>query len=129
MEIKNIDALLFFDGKPQAYSLYNAFLSRLLAAVGEVNIRAQKTQITLSNRRVFACVSQMKVCKKAEMPPDYIVITFGLNRPLESPRIAAKTEPYKNRWTHHVIISSPDEIDGELIEWLREAYAFSGAKR
>lgn len=129
MENEHLDALMFFEGRPRAYSLYKTFLSKLTVAVGEYNTEVQKTQITLSNKRVFACVSQMKVRRKAELPPDYIVITFGLNRPLESPRIAAKTEPYPERWTHHVVISSPDEIDGELTEWVREAYTFSAAKR
>ena len=127
--MENADILIFFDGKPFAHALYNDFMCKLLAAVGEVNIRPQKTQITLSNKRVFACVSQMKIRKKADMPAEYIAVTFGLNHPLESPRIAAKTEPYPNRWTHHVIIASQDEIDGELIEWVREAYAFSASKR
>lgn len=129
MENGQIDARLFFDGKPIAYALYENFLRKLLAAVGELNIKVQKTQITLSNKRVFACVSQMKIRKIADMPTEYIVVTFGLNRPLESPKIAVKTEPYPNRWTHHVIISSPDEIDGELVEWVSEAYAFSASKR
>ena len=46
-----------------------------------------------------------------------------------SPRIAAAVEPYPCRWTHHVLIASPAEIDGELMAWVREAAAFSAGKR
>ena len=33
-------------------------------------------------------------------------------------------EPYPNRWTHHVTAAA-DEIDGELMDWLREAHDFA----
>ena len=47
---------------------------------------------------------------------------------LSSPRIAVATEPYPNRWTHHVVISEAGQIDEELLGWLREAYDFAMAK-
>ena len=66
--------------------------------------------------------------KKAELPEGYLVITIGLPAPLESPRIAVKTEPYPNRWTHHIVISRPEELDGELTDWIRASYDFAEAK-
>lgn len=41
---------------------------------------------------------------------------FGLNYKIESPRIDVMSEPYPNRWTHHVIISDRTEIDEEVAE-------------
>lgn len=120
-----MEDLLFFDGQPGAMALYEIFRDRVLEEIGETEIRAQKTQITFSNRHVFACVSRLRVRKKKELPPDYIVVTFGLRHELDSPRIDVKTEPYPNRWTHHVVIECPDEIDEELINWVREAYQFA----
>ena len=38
------------------------------------------------------------------------------------------TEPYPNRWTHHVLVSREEEIDGELLGWVEEAASFSAAK-
>lgn len=38
-------------------------------------------------------------------------------------------EPYPNRWTHHVLISAPEEIDDELMGWIKEASIFSEGKR
>ena len=96
--------------------------------MGEYTTRVQKTQITFSNRHVFACVSFLKVRKAAQRPPVYIVITFGLARKLDSPRIAAAVEAYPGRWTHHVLISRREEIDEELMAWVKEAYAFSASK-
>ena len=122
------DTLMFFDAHPEALSLYQAFEERLFAAFPVVNKRVQKTQITFSNRHVFACVSFARVRRQAELPKGYLVITLGLPAPLDSERIAVKTEPYSGRWTHHIVVSKPEELDEELRSWIREAYAFADAK-
>ena len=120
-----MEELYFFDGQPDALRLYEIFRDRIQEEIGEAKIRVQKTQITFSNRHVFACVSQLRVGKKRDLPPVYIVVTFGLDHPLESPRVDGKTEPYPNRWTHHIVIAEPEDVDGELMEWIREAYQFA----
>ena len=88
----------------------------------------QKSQISYYNRRLYACVSFLKVKKKAELPEDYFVLTPGLFAPLESDRVAAKTEPYPGRWTTHFVISSPSDLDEELFDWIEQAYQFAQAK-
>lgn|SRR5699024_8414488 len=120
--------LRFFDQMPEALPLYQKFEREVLSRVEDVHIKVQKTQITYSNRHVFACVSFAKVRKAKERPPVYIVVTFGLAYKKESPRIDIATEPYPNRWTHHVLVSREEEIDGELLGWVKEAAAFSAAK-
>ena len=120
--------LRFFDQMPEALPLYQKFEREVLSRVEDVRIKVQKTQITYSNRHVFACVSFAKVRKAKERPPVYIVVTFGLAYKKESPRIDIATEPYPNRWTHHVLVSREEEIDGELLGWVEEAAAFSAAK-
>ena len=120
--------LRFFDQMPEALSLYQKFEREVLSRVEDVRIKVQKTQITYSNRHVFACVSLAKVRKAKERPPVYIVVTFGLAYKKESPRIDIATEPYPNRWTHHVLVSEEEQIDEELLGWVEEAAAFSAAK-
>ena len=122
------DTLMFFDLHMDVIPLYLAFEELLFDSFPKVNKRVQKTQITFYNRHVFACVSFARVKKKAELPEGYLVITIGLPAPLESPRIAVKTEPYPNRWTHHIVISRPEELDGELTDWIRASYDFAEAK-
>lgn len=123
------DILFFFNRDPAALPLYAAFETRVLAEVDNVTIKVQKTQITFTNPRVFAAVSLLPVRKKACRPDHYITVTLGLNRRLTSSRVDAASEPYPARWTHHLLIASPEEIDGELMEWVREAAAFSASKR
>ena len=40
-------------------------------------------------------------------------MSFGLAYHKESPRIAVAVEPYPQRWTHHVIVTAPEDIDDE----------------
>lgn len=126
--MKNPDVLLFFNETAAALPLFEAFEKRLEETVGEFSVRVQKTQITYSNRHVFACVSFLKVRKAKQRPPVYIVVTFGLNRKVDSPRVEAAVEAYPGRWTHHVLIDRQEDIDDELLSWIREAYAFSASK-
>ena len=122
------DTLMFFDEHPDALDLYRAFEELLYDAFPNVNKRVQKTQITFFNRHVFACVSFARVKRKAELPKGYMVITLGLPAHLESDRVAFKSEPYPGRWTHHFVVSQPEELDDELVSWIGEAYAFADAK-
>ncbi len=124
----NGDILFFFDGKLDALPLYEAFAQRV-EVLGAVTVRVQKTQISFSNRRNFAFVSFLPARRTKDRPKTYITVTFGLDRRVPSPRIDAAVEPYPNRWTHHVLISSVEEIDEELLGWVREAYDFSAQKR
>jgi hypothetical protein len=123
------DVLYFFDSKPEALPLYEAFEEKLFSEVDRVKVKVQKTQIAFSNRHNFAFISFLPVRKAKERPEAYIVVTFGLGYCLESQRIDAAVEPYPGRWTHHVLISGTEEIDDELIGWVKEAAAFSDGKR
>lgn len=123
------DTLMFFDSHPEALTLYQAFEELLYDTFSVVNKRVQKTQITFFNRHVFACVSFARVKRKAELPVGYMVITLGLPSPLHSERVAVKTEPYPGRWTHHIFVSKPEDLDEELLSWIREAYAFAESDR
>lgn len=122
------DTLHFFEQQTEALPLYEALEARILDEIPDVRIKVQKSQISFYNRHLFGCVSFLRVKKKKELPPCYIVVTVGLARKLESPRVAAATEPYPGRWTHHIVVSDPGQIDNELMDWLKEAAAFSNQK-
>ena len=122
------DTLFFFDRHQAVYPLYACFQEKLLARFPESRIKAQKSQISYYNRHLYACVSFLKVKKKAELPEDYFVLTLGLSAPLEFDRVAVKTEPYPGRWTTHFVISSPADLDEELFDWIEQAYNFAQVK-
>ena len=122
------DTLFFFDRHQAVYPLYEYFQEKLLARFPESRIKVQKSQISYCNRHHYACVSFLKVTKKSELPEDYFVLTLGLSAPLESGRVAAKTEPYPGRWTTHFVISSPSDLDEKLFDWIELAYSFAQEK-
>lgn len=124
----NEDILFFFDKHIDVLPLYEAFESRVVKEVENVRIKVQKSQISFYNKRLFACISFAKVRKKKDCPSYYIVATIGLSHKLESPRIEIATEPYPNRWTHHLLLSDMKEIDDELLSWIKEAAVLSDMK-
>ena len=115
-----VNELLFFDSKPDALALYEAFREAVLEKVPNARIEVKKTQISFFNRRMFAAVSFAK-----DRPKSFLTITFGLAYRKESDRIDAAVEAYPNRWTHHVMIGSVEEVDGELLSWIVEAAEFA----
>ena len=90
--------------------------------------RVQKSQISFYGRHLFGAAS-IPVRRKKDWPPDCLMVTFGLEHRADSPRIAVATEPYPNRWTHHLLLTDPAEIDRQLLDWLQEAYWFAENKR
>ena len=121
-------AVFFFNHHAGALPIYKKLEEAILTRIPDVRIRVQKTQITFANRRGFAFVS-FNPCRRAkDCPAVWMTVTFGLGCRKESPRIDAATEPYPGRWTHHVMVGTPDEIDEELLGWILEAAAFSDTK-
>ena len=111
-----VNELLFFDSKPDALALYEAFREAVLEKVP-------------NDRRMFAAVSFAPVRKAKDRPKSFLTITFGLAYRKESDRIDAAVEAYPNRWTHHVMIGSVEEVDEELLSWIVEAADFAQNKK
>ena len=116
-----VNELLFFDAKPDALALYEAFREAVLAKVPDARIEVKKTQISFFDRRMFAAVSFAPVRKAKDRPKPFLTITFGLSYRKESDRIDVAVEAYPNRWTHHVMIGTVEEVDEELLSWSGEA--------
>lgn len=65
------DELFFFDEKPAALPLYEAFAKRLLSEVGGMTVKVRKTQISFSNKYNFAFASLLPVRKTKQRPPRF----------------------------------------------------------
>ena len=125
----NADILFFFNDHMDALPLYERLEGLILEQIPDVKIKVAKTQISFSNKRGFAFVS-FNPCRRAKERPDvWMTVTFGLSCRKESSRIDMATEPYPNRWTHHILVGSEEEIDAELMGWIREAAEFSVSKK
>ena len=121
------DILFFFDRFPAELELYRAFSEQMERVFDQARVKVQKSQISFYGRHLFAAAS-LPIRRKKGWPEHCLIVTFGLGRKLDSARIAVAVEPYPGRWTHHMLISRAEEIDGELMEWVREAAEFSAGK-
>ena len=123
------DLLAYFEGHDREHALYLALVSALEQTLPEnFSVRVQKSQISFYGRHLFGAAS-IPMRRKKDWPRECLVVTVGLDRPLNSPRSAVSVEPYPGRWTNHILITRPEEVDGELMEWLREAHNFALRKR
>lgn len=125
----NADVLCFFNEHAEALPLYERLESGILARVPGTEIRIAKTQISFFYRRMYACASFLPVRRAKDRPHPWLTVTFSLPEKVEDPRIDVATEPYPRRWTHHVIIGRPEEVDEQLLAWIAEAAAFAATKR
>ena len=115
------DVLFFFDGHAGVLPLYGALAERLLSEYPTTEIQVRKTQIGFHDVRLYCCASLTPVRRKAERPDPFLTVTFSLDAPDPSPRlICVPVRP--NRFTHHAIIGSVDDIDDALLAWLRASH-------
>ncbi len=119
--------LMFFDAMPCMLPLYELLRAKLDERCPDITAKTGKTQISLRCRYVFAAVS-LPWRKVRGWPKEYLLVSFGLPFRLDSPRIAASTEPYPGRFTHHVLLTQPSDLDRLLLDWLESAYRFAMEK-
>ena len=123
------DVLFFFDGKPLELSLYQLLSERMAEVLpDDVSVKVQKNQISFYAPRLFAAAS-LPVRRKKGWPEHCLMVTFGLGHRENHSRITVATEPYPNRWTHHVLVSERREIDTQLMDWLVQSWVFAENKR
>ena len=84
------ETLLFFGSAPEALALYERLEEMILSAFPDTRVVVQKSQIAFDCGRRFAFAS---------LRGKRLVVSFGLGRREESPRIAQAVEPYPGRWT------------------------------
>lgn len=116
-----VEEALFFAGAPGLLPLYEQLRAALLQRYPDSVIRVQKTQISFCDPRPFCLVS---LPRRAMGPGPCCIVTFGLGSRLVHERIVQAVEPYPGRWTHHVPIFRPEDVDDALLDWIEQAYGF-----
>ena len=86
----------------------------LVKQCGPVDVVPTKTRVAIMVRVRFAGVSRVSERRMTR--------GFALRRPLKHPRIR-KVERLGPKWYGHWLrITSPEELDDEVLGWLRESY-------
>jgi len=106
-----------FDGKsPHVREIYDKILSAC-SDFGYLAEDPKKTSIHLNRNTAFAGV-------KTQV--NSLVLTVKAEEDIASDRIANRQQASARRWYCYVKVSSPDEVDGELLGWLKNSYDLSG---
>ncbi len=121
-----LSLLSFFAGRPEEEVLGRTVTQWIVTALPQTTVRVQKTQITFQNRHVFAALSLPR--RARDRAAHALTLTLGLPVRLDTPRVMMAAEPYPGRWTHHLLLSSPQDLDEELLGWVRAAAAFAQTK-
>lgn len=84
----------------------------------------QKSQIKWDRAHPFAAlwVPEQYLGRK-EAPA---VLSIMARHRIESPRFKQVVEPRRNRFTHHLEVTDPGQIDAEVLDWLRAAWKDAG---
>jgi hypothetical protein len=109
----NAVEVLFVSRDPVVREIY----ARLMAALGEIGPCREdpkKRSIHLLRDVGFAGVHPRK---------HSLLLNIRTDRPIESPRVAKSEQISRNRFHNEVKLFAPDDVDDELIGWLRDAYA------
>lgn len=102
-----------FAGKDIAQALFGQLLERLNVEVGRCKVVSLPCCIYISGEYDFLAVLPKK---------DRLEIRFSLDRAIASPRINQAVPLSKTFYKNCLDIEMQDEIDDELIGWLRESY-------
>ena len=107
-----------FDGKAEVVRKIYAGVIKALEPLGAVVVEPKKTSIHLVNATALAGVATRK---------DYLILTIKSDRRLDSPRIHKSEQASSRRFYHEIKLTSPADVDNELIGWLEDAYMLSSA--
>lgn len=111
------------DGHPAALSVFREVSSRL-GEIGPFEVRTTKSQIAFRRARGFAYI--WRPGQYLDRPRADVVLSIALGRHDTSPRFREVAHPSPRHWMHHLELAGADEIDAEVVGWLREAYDRAG---
>jgi len=96
--------------------IYDGLLKRA-KKFGPVAEDPKKTSIHLVNKTAFAGIATRRSA---------MVLTIKSDRKIPSARIHKSEQASAHRFHHEVKLTSPAEVDSELVKWLKDAYELSG---
>lgn len=84
---------------------------------GPVAEDPKKTSIHLNRKSAFAGIKTRRT---------FLILTVKAANDITDGRISKREQASANRWHHEIKISTVDEIDAEMIGWLRDSFELSG---
>lgn len=101
-----------FAKSPDLIPVYKRLIAEM-GTFGSVHAAPKQTSIHLEKTSGFAGVHPRK---------DYFNLEFRTASKIDHPRITRHQQLSARRHEHTVKIANPDDIDSQLLTWLKEAY-------
>ncbi len=116
----------FFKGRGPARDLFEAILA-LLAGLDRCEMRITKSQIAFRRARDFAWIwCPDRYLQGHRVAP--LVLSLSLPARDPSPRWKQIVEPAPGRFMHHLELHAVADVDGQVRDWLQQAYDRAGAQ-
>jgi len=110
----------FFSGFNESREIFDVLCTHI-DALGAAEMRVTKSQVAFARARAFAWAwVPDRYLRKGHAP---LVLTVSLRSRSGSARWKSVVQTSTNRYTHHVELWSPDEIDAEVDGFLKRAWA------
>jgi hypothetical protein len=109
----------FFKDHPAAEAVFDK-VQGIIDGFGEYEVRTSKSQVAFRRRRGFAYV--WRPGQYLRNPKAEAVLSIVLGRHDRSSRFKEVAHPSARIWMHHLEVDDVDQLDGEVTDWLREAY-------
>ena len=114
----------FFSGQLESRTLFEA-VRQAIQPIGPAEMQITKSQIAFRRAKAFAWVWMPEKYLRRKAAP--LVLTLAFHHRDSSTRWKEIVEPHPGRFTHHLEIYTIDDIDEEVIDWLREAWLIAGS--
>lgn len=114
MATNSVDSV--FEGKDPALRATFDYLLQQLRPFGAVKVAPKQTSIHLEKNSGFAGVHPRK---------SYFNIEFRTDYKIDAPRITRVQQLSARRFEHTVKVESKNDVDEQLLTWLKSAYELS----
>ena len=105
-----------FKGKQENVIQTFAVLKEKVMTFPDVTINSVKNAILFTRKSHFLAVKPKKA---------FIDIEFVLDKPVEGFPIHKTVQASKHKWAHFIRLGSHEELDDQLMGWLKSAYKIS----
>ena len=113
----------FFEDRHEARELSDAVIA-MMADLGGFETRISKSQIACRRRRDFAWLWCPDQYLRGPMLAT-LVLSISLPHRDPSSRWKEVVEPSPGRFMHHLELRNRSDLDDQVLDWLRQAYAFA----
>lgn len=106
----------FRDRTPEVKGTYAEIL-KAAKKLGPFHEEPRKTSIHLVRKTAFAGIATRKTS---------LILTLKSPTDLKSKRVIKREQVSANRWHLEVRLETPDQVDREIVAWLKSAYDLAG---